>query len=436
MSRKFSAFGSQNSDSNVEKPSSAFSSLPKSESAVPKAGGVFGSISLGKAAPELPKRGNVFGSIALASGRNSDSAPIGIRKSGSAAPAASDQPQSKMQKLNKSFMSWLDKQLVNHSVSNWTAGLEDYLKHADKIAATLPQEPVGVAASTAKPPASSSVAGGNEGKVTSAPSCGGFGQSATAGSAAAKPAAAFSGFSVPPATTAPSDAPHKPSFGGGFSSAAATATATATMPKPAAFSGFSAAPASSGAPAAAAAAKVPNFGSFSSANTASKPPAAFSGFGGFGGGAAFNSAAPAPAPAVSSGDGGEDEYEGEPILPPETIHKNENDTDEILYETDCKAFRFDSSEKEWKESGKGPLRITQEPGVAKKKILVRNAIGKITINAYIMKGMNFRKSGKAGLQFLAVVDASGKPQSFLVKVKPSEVDLTVQKFKHAEENAT
>ena len=41
--------------------------------------------------------------------------------------------QNKMQKLNHSFLSWIERQLDDHPVSNWAEGLSDYLKHSKKI---------------------------------------------------------------------------------------------------------------------------------------------------------------------------------------------------------------------------------------------------------------------------------------------------------------
>lgn len=408
--------GSQNgAPVNTVKPSSAFSSLNTAKPATAPAtgGGVFGSISLtSKGAPDPPKSSNVFGSVALHTSNNS--IPIGIKKT-PATPAATTiaanesntESNSKMQKLNKSFMSWLDKQMVNHSVSNWTAGLQDYIKHADKIAATLP---AGDEVPKVAPPGNQKA---DNATAPGAAKFGGFGQESTN---SAPKTTTFSVFSAPPAASGPvASADQKPDFGGFSATTAAAKPASfgfvgTGASKPAAFTGFGGA-----------------------ASAASTKPAASTGFGA-GASTAFGSATTT----ASSGGGGggeTEEYEGEPLLEPETIYKNENDTDEILYETNCKAYRFDTGEKEWKESGKGTLRITQEPGIDKKKILVRNTIGKITINSYIFKGMNFRQVGKTGLQFIAVTDASGDPQSFLVKVKASEIQATVEKFKKAEEEA-
>lgn len=448
--------GSQNTAPlNVAKPSSAFSSMTSKPSGGAAAGsatgGVFGSIALTSsktAAPVPPKSTNVFGSIALSTPSN-NGVPIGIKKTPAApsaaatsmstatTPSGSGEPKSKMHKLNKSFISWLDKQMVNHSVSNWTAGLQDYIKHADKIAATLPVENGDVSNDVA------AVSNKTEAAASTAPKFGGFSAAPTNPKPDSAPK--FGGFSAATSQKNDSNATSSAPKFGGFGQTTASAPT-----KPAAtFTGFSA-PSTSGE-------KKPDFGGFGSTSAPSKPAATFGGFGstattassnppafsGFGG-AATTAKPTAPvasfgAGATSStnaGAGGEtEEYEGEPILEPEKIYKNENDTDEILYETNCKAFRFDTKEKEWKESGKGTLRITQEPGVDKKKVLVRNAIGKITINSYIFKGMNFKQAGKAGLQFMAVTDASGVPQSYLVKVKPSEIQTTVEKFKEAEEQA-
>jgi len=120
-----------------------------------------------------------------------------------------------------------------------------------------------------------------------------------------------------------------------------------------------------------------------------------------------------------------------PALEPEEVLRNDQDKDEILYETACKLFRFSKEDKEWRESGKGTLRVTREPGSTIKRILIRNSLGKITLNSNICKGMNFKKSGKNGVQFMAG-DDSGKLQAYMAKVKNDVVSDTVDFLSKAE----
>ena len=293
--------------------------------------------------------------------------------------------------------------MIHHSVSNWAAGLQDYVKHAHKIAETLTKEEDNKAdnktsSSFGSFPTTNSTLPDTKVNAPSATSIGVFGNNAASKSNDSK-TSGFGGYSTVPT---PAPLPTKQPDFGGFGT-------TTTAPKPA----FSVSlPEKTTAPA---------VGGFTAGFKAAPATTSFGNI------------------ASSSGPGGtassSQEYEGEPILEPEKIYKNENDTDEILYEANCKAFRFDTTEKEWKDSGKGSLRMTQEPGVDKKKILVRNTLGKITINAYIFKGMNIKQAGKTGLQFMAVVDASGVPQSFLVKVKATDIQTALDKFTKAEQEA-
>jgi hypothetical protein len=123
------------------------------------------------------------------------------------------------------------------------------------------------------------------------------------------------------------------------------------------------------------------------------------------------------------GDGGDDE--GEPILEPEKILKNENDTDEILLEVPTKLFGFNQEDKEWKESGKGTLRITKDPATQKRRILVRNTMGKITLNTAFYKEMKIDQV-KGGIKFNGVVAQVKDPsktelKSFMLKLKDSDI---------------
>ena len=123
--------------------------------------------------------------------------------------------------------------------------------------------------------------------------------------------------------------------------------------------------------------------------------------------------------------------EGEPILPPEKILKNENDTDEILLEVPCKLFGFNTEDKEWKDSGKGSFRVTADPSSGKKRMLVRNTMGKITFNAGFYRSMKIDQV-KGGIKMLAVVAQAKDPsktemKSFMIKLKEADIS-TVKPF--------
>lgn len=405
-SHKFAKYGNQNVDpADALQPSSAFNSLNTKPVAAASKSNVFGSINLMKKTDATSKPSNVFSNVNLTKKSeksllgntfrtskskrddDDDDEKIGIVKTPSYGMSkltknnagsqndSSQTPATKMQKLNKAFMSWMEKQVVNHSVSNWTAGLQDYIKHAEKITTTETSLDV---EGKDKPPSSSL-------------------SSLASNSSLPK----FAGFGKP--------------NGNQFKTSTAikeeTTKSTSDGVKKSGFVGFK-----------------------------STAPVKTEGTVGFGGAKSISSSfatAPKSNSIVTNKTAPEknEEYEGEPILEPEKIYKNESDKNEILYETDCKAFRFDTEGKEWKECGKGSLRMIQEPGEDKKKILVRNTLGKITINSYIFKGMGFKKVGKSGIQFLAVVDASGVPQSFLVKVRLADIQAAFDTFSNAEKGA-
>lgn len=133
--------------------------------------------------------------------------------------------------------------------------------------------------------------------------------------------------------------------------------------------------------------------------------------------------APAAAEKNDGGDedGGDDE--GEPILEPEKILRNENDKDEILLEVPCKLLGYSKELSEWRDKGKGSFRLTKDPSTSKKRMLVRNTMGKITFNAAFYKGMKVERH-KDSLLFSAFVapDESSKPdfQRFTLKLKADD----------------
>jgi hypothetical protein len=147
-------------------------------------------------------------------------------------------------------------------------------------------------------------------------------------------------------------------------------------------------------------------------------------------------------------DGGGDGDEGEAILAPEVAIRNENDKDEILFETACKLFRLDTSgdskDGEWKDTGKGTFRITRSPdNGGKQRMLVRNIIGKVTLNAGFFKEMKISvlEGKQSAIRFAAfvaeeVVSKGGvgeastvsktEMKNFMIKVKPAELQKAAE----------
>jgi len=94
------------------------------------------------------------------------------------------------------------------------------------------------------------------------------------------------------------------------------------------------------------------------------------------------------------------------------VERNKNDKDIILLEKACKLHRLSAvdggkaGEKEWKDLGKGTLRVTADPDTKKKRILVRNTMGVVILNASFFKGQKFEKTNSKknnSLSFSAVV---------------------------------
>ena len=92
-------------------------------------------------------------------------------------------------------------------------------------------------------------------------------------------------------------------------------------------------------------------------------------------------------------------------------------------------MRFHAEDKEWKDVGKGSLRLTKDkdaPG-GPTRILVRNTLGKITLNTNMFKGMKFEKAGKNGIKF-TIIDTEKKFVNIIVKVKIDHLDATLKAF--------
>lgn len=122
---------------------------------------------------------------------------------------------------------------------------------------------------------------------------------------------------------------------------------------------------------------------------------------------------------------------GEPILEPEKALRNEQDTDEIVFEANSKLMRFDKGSKEWKDMGKGIFRITRTQDTKKPRMLMRSLTGKIMFNAGFHANISFEKV-KGGVKFSAVTAADGSAEGelhlYIVKVKESEVATAFDKL--------
>jgi hypothetical protein len=313
----------------------------------------------------------------------------------------STKSKSKIERLNNSFVSWLEKQSVAHPLSIWSGGLQDYLNYAKKISEEAPAPLSDATQSSNQSNLSNTVTDSSETKKLESFSLPKQPPTAVPTTVEApkpfsfvtKPlgsvgAPSSTGFSFGPKPTAPPSTNGATNLGG-FSGFGTNSTSMAT----------------------------PQFGSFGgAANSFSKPKVVVEGLGGGGGG---------------GGGGGDDEGgegDGEEVqqLEPVEILRNEKDTDEILFEIATKLFRFDKGSGEWKDIGKGTLRVTRDTTQpsAKKRILIRNNMGKISLNANIFKGMGVKQSGKNGIQFF-VPDETSTIHLYLIKVKPEDLERTL-----------
>jgi hypothetical protein len=149
----------------------------------------------------------------------------------------------------------------------------------------------------------------------------------------------------------------------------------------------------------------------------------------------FSAAVPKPADAsvallgqsqANEGDDVDGDDEGIPILEPEKVLKNESDTDIRLLELPCKLFRFKVEGKEWADMGKGTMIISKQEN-GRQRVIVRNLVGKVLLNAYFYKDMKIEKV-KALIQFSAVVaDDTGTTsmRTFSLKVNAAEQDKCI-----------
>jgi hypothetical protein len=140
--------------------------------------------------------------------------------------------------------------------------------------------------------------------------------------------------------------------------------------------------------------------------------------------------------------GGDDDDEGAPPEEePEKVYKNDKDTSvSIEHEKECKLMRLSDDGTDWLDCGKGNMSIARDTDTSKKRIIVRNQMGNILVNAYFFRQQNFEKhlnrAGIAkGVKFMAVVevDVGGgkmemKPRTYIVKLKTEDVEDTLSKL--------
>jgi hypothetical protein len=318
--------------------------------------------------------------------------------------AASNLPPAttKLGRLNTSFLNFLEKQLQTNPCATYEKAVEDYVRQYQKAVGGTSgsaNESSGATSngSSAKPPNSAvkhvmAMVADTPAKPAPAPA----------------PAAAQSSFdfNAPAATAA------KPSFD--FGAKASTAPAAAPVASAPAVPKFS-----FGAPAAGAPAAAPPSFSFGAPAAGAAPVAAAAPAFSF---AAASAAAPAAAAPAAAGAAAE---EGEPsdelTDKCEEAIKETNTEEATLFEARCKMYKL-NPEEGWKDCGKGVVRFMDHNTTHKKRIVLRNQIGKVQLNAAVSNGMEFTKLGgkQSSVRFVAMDD--GKVGQYMLKVNPENLD--------------
>ena len=321
----------------------------------------------------------------------------------------------KMKKLNTNFLKFMEK----NPNGIWKEGLQDYIKYATNLI-----EQFGVEASSDQKDGDTSESSSVKKPMQTFPSTSSSTTTSSLDPPKTNPAPFSFSANIPPPSlsTQPSKDPlpatSNPPFNFQAPSLTSSAPANTSIPPAAPFK-FEIKPTAD------AATKPPPFSFGALPGNSLAPPTTTTGLFTLGG-----SGPKAPQAEAENDEGSGDE--GEPILEPEKILKNEEDTDKILHEVPCKLFRYNTELKEWRDVGKGTLRITQElDGKQKQRILIRDPMGKITLNCYFLPGMKFDIMGKKkdGIRFIAAVGEKGDElMSMMVKLKPEDINSTLKKF--------
>jgi len=424
--------------------------------------------------------GGPFSATAAASGVGLSFNDATIKMKSTTAPPLSDpgDKNKKIKKLNEAFLRWSERQMDTNPLSIWKDGVKDYIKHFKQIEDKY----------SANSDSNKNNDDNDSNKLASA-SLGANTSSSSSGSddAKAKPASLEA-----PAVVSQPQPPAAVSGNTTFSWTAPPSSSDVGVPKtaaPPAFPGFSFKPQAADTKSGGSAATVPftvpklSFPPMTNSSTSNSGGAGAGGAFGAGSGlgasflntydtkAAMSASVSAATTTTAStttsnffgaatagggagdtaaaGGGGGEEEEGEPILEPEKVLKNSEDTDEILLDVNCKLYGYNSEEKEWKDTGKGTFRITKDIQTQKQRMLVRNPIGRINFNAGFYSAMKIEQQGKNGIKFAALVTvedptikADGKAhartemKNFLVKVNAAELTNVITKMKEGVASAT
>ncbi|EQC31990.1 hypothetical protein SDRG_10190 [Saprolegnia diclina VS20] len=369
-----------------------------------------------------------------------------------------------MEVLNKEFFAFVSQQVVENPMTFWNGAVQDYIRQAHELEAKVtalhapvkkmapPAPPTGFSFGAAPTTSSDKPSTGfsfGAAPTSTTTTTTGFSFGAAAPSATtsspAKPATT-TGFSFGASATPASPAKPATTIGFSFGAAAPSATTTgfsfsssttpASPAKPATTTGFSfgttttSSPATSALAATASLAKPTSGFSFGAApapaasSAFASTPASFS----FGGAAApaassssfsFNLPKAVPAPAATEDEDDENIGREEATV----IIKSSSEADEtVVYEVDELRIRhFKAAEKRWADIGKHPFKILQNNSTKAARILSRNSIGKIMINAALYKGLKVTVApNKKGVMLTLLHE--GEPTSMLLGIAADRVE--------------
>ncbi|CEG40986.1 Ran-binding protein RANBP3 [Plasmopara halstedii] len=292
--------------------------------------------------------------------------------SGSNSVAAGSYQQA-MEELNKAFMSFVNGEAQKYPSASWNSSVQEYLKYAEEIATKhASTKPVAINDTKCAFPSPFSL------NSTSAP--------ATS--------------SVAPLSFAmESDEKTTPAFSFG------------ALPKPAA--SVSSTPATKF-----------SFGTMTSSSLSSNAPGGLS----FG---TVASSASIPIP-TASGDENEENIGREEAT---VIIKADSSDEDCKFEAEkTKIYEFKKAEKRWADKGVHPLKILVNKKTNSSRILVRNEIGKIVLNAALYKGIAVRPhevKGKTTGVTLALQVNDGELTQYLLKVNAARVNEFIKALESA-----
>ncbi|KAG5188755.1 hypothetical protein JKP88DRAFT_303632 [Tribonema minus] len=339
-----------------------------------------------------------------------------------------------MVRLNAKYARWVDAQLSENPALPWNDGATDYLDFSAELAKKYPKEAAALLSGGAtklqlngdaqaggmKRPATWEAPSPKPAKKPAAAgSGGGGGGSGLFGSAAS---------GVGQAQSSPAAAPAPPLFSFGKPAGGGGAADTAAAAAPAAvasggFTGFNLSAPAMPSPQAPAVSTPFSFGASTGQAAAAAAPGGFSfgagmagaggGFGGFGGAAAAGGGQ-----AAAGGDEGEEMEK----LKPAELGRNEDEEaqEETLHEVRAKLFKLDTKdgEKANVDLGVGVLRLTKHRATDLRRMVMRNDIGKVMLNAQVYAGMKFKGDARSSaVKFTAPQESSGELAVYTLRVK-------------------